>query len=57
MCPHGPSFAGLVTFVNCVNYLMRQVFHALSACSALALIKYLEHHNTVASLIHRHVCE
>ena len=33
------------------------IFHVLSACPALAPTEYLERHNSVASLLHKHICE
>ena len=33
------------------------IYHLLSACPVLAAIGYLQRHNSVASLIHKHICE
>ena len=33
------------------------VYHLLSVCLALAATEYLKRHNSVASLIHKNVCE
>ena len=33
------------------------IYHLLSACPALAATEYLKRHNSVASLIHKHICE
>ena len=33
------------------------IYHLLSACPAVVVTEYLKRHNSVASLIHKHICE
>jgi len=54
----------IIKVLKCINSTCRlcdssdeTIYYLLNACPALAATEYLKWHNSVASLIHKHVCE